>query len=108
MDTNDSLPAVLSSEDLVQYDVTRLDRIRRSPTRSLNAVYDSFDLVGGVPRLALWADRNYGEFVTKVFARTIQSSAAVEHGGNINITTVIPRTAIDGPAPGDDSVVDEQ
>jgi hypothetical protein len=96
MDKDESLPAVLVPQELIEYDVTRLDRVRRSPHRSLNAVHDSFDLVGGVPRLALWAHDNYGEFITKVYVRTLQANVAHEHSGGISITTVIPRTAIDG------------
>lgn len=35
------------------------------------------EMIGGVERLAAWADANYGEFVTKVFPKVI--ARPVEH-----------------------------
>jgi len=105
---DDNLPQVLGPSDLALYDTSRLDRIRRSPQRSNNAVYDAFDLIGGVPRLAVWADENPGEFFTKLLPRTMQSHQQTEHSGEIRIISAIPRTVLDGefhdvtPAPSDD------
>lgn len=95
------LPAVsLDAFDLESlrqhYDPSRLDTVKRSPKRSLNATHDAFDLIGGVPRLAHWAHHNPGEFFTKIWGKTLQSNAAVEHSGEIVIRTAIPRTPLDG------------
>lgn len=93
---DDTLPALVAPQDLISYDATRLTRLRRAPNRSLNAVHDAFDLIGGVPRLAVWADQNPGEFFTKIYARTIVSNQQVEHSGEIVIRSAVPRTALDG------------
>ena len=85
-----------SEETPPPYDVTRLDRPAGRPRRANNAIEDAFDLIGGVPRLAIWADKNPGEFYTKLWARTIQSSQQQEHSGEIVIRSAVPRTAIDG------------
>lgn len=79
-----------------QYDPTRLETVKRSPKRSLNATHDAFDLIGGVPRLAHWAHHNPGEFFTKIWGKTLQSASQVEHSGEITIRTAIPRTPLDG------------
>lgn len=35
------------------------------------AVSTAFEMCGGVERLADWADKNYGEFITKLYPRLI-------------------------------------
>lgn len=79
-----------------QYDPARLESVKRSPKRSLNATHDAFDLIGGVPRLAHWAHHNPGEFYTKIWGKTVQSNQAVEHSGELTIRTAIPRSPLDG------------
>jgi len=99
-DEDSTLPAVLHPSGVEEiarfYDVTRLDRVRRSPRRANNAVHDAFDLIGGVPRLAMWADANPGEFYCKLLTRTMQTHQQQEHSGEIRIISAVPRTAIDG------------
>jgi hypothetical protein len=80
------------------YDSTRLETLHRSPRRSLNAVHDTFDLMGGVPRLMLWADANPTDFYTKIWNRTLQTNQQVEHSGEITIRAAI------GPGPLDDVI----
>lgn len=100
MDKDSSLPAVLVSDETAEiarfYDVSRLESVKRSPRRTNNAVHDAFDLIGGVPRLAVWADKNPGEFFTKLLPKTLQSHQQQEHSGVITIVSKVPRTAIDG------------
>lgn len=95
-----NLPAVLTSTEVEEiarfYDVSRLESIKRSPRRTNNAVHDAFDLIGGVPRLAVWADKNPGEFFTKLLPKTMQTHQQQEHSGEIRIISAVPRTAIDG------------
>jgi hypothetical protein len=57
---------------------------------------DAFQLVGGVPRLAHWADENYGEFI-KLYARMLPTSAKsqMELTGGITINHVLPRGPLD-------------
>jgi len=39
------------------------------------AFNDAFELVGGIPRLALWADKNYGSFLS-LFSKTLPLTVA--------------------------------
>jgi hypothetical protein len=41
------------------------------------AVATAFEMCGGIDRLADWADKNYGEFVTKLFPRLIPKEVEV-------------------------------
>jgi hypothetical protein len=82
----------------IQYDPAKLDESRKSPAgrRAANAVSDAFDLIGGVPRLAVWADENPTDFYTKIWNRSIQTNQQVEHSGELVIRTAIPRSPLDG------------
>ncbi len=85
------------------YDPTRLEKVRRKPARSANAIHDTFDLIGGVPRLAAWANDNPGAFFTKLFTKTIERAGKVEHSGTIKIISAIPRTTLDGHLDAEDA-----
>ena len=67
-----------------------------SRTHMRDIFNDVFELVGGVPRMAHWADRNYGEFM-KLYARLLPSAMAtqMEHTGEIVIRHVLPKGALD-------------
>ncbi len=96
-----NLPSVFEqpeelSEVAEWYDPTRLEKVRRKSARSANAIHDTFDLIGGVPRLAKWAHENEADFYTKLFTKTIERSGKVEHSGEIRIVSSIPRTVLDG------------
>lgn len=60
----------------------------------IEAFKDSFELIGGVPRLAVWADSNPGDFF-KLFGRLLPASSTAELDGPQEI---IVRHAL--PAPG--------
>ena len=90
-------PGELEYQQLVlHYDRSRLERRSPKAGRVNIAISDTFDLCGGVPRLAIWADQNYGEFATKLLPRLIQQQQATEHSGEITIRTAIPRSPLDG------------
>ena len=92
-----SLPGSLEYQELaLHYDRSRLDRRQPKAGRINIAISDTFDLVGGVPRLAVWADQNYSEFATKLLPRLIQTQQQTEHSGEITIRTAIPRSPLDG------------
>jgi len=78
------------------YSPSRLDGVRRKAGRANIAVDDAFDLIGGTPRLALWAHNNPGEFFTKIYARTLQTAQQTEHSGEITIRSAIPVSPLDG------------
>lgn len=50
-----------------------------------------FEQVGGLERMASWADQNYTDFATKLLPKIIQRSTAVEHSGTIGIDDAIMR-----------------
>lgn len=50
-----------------------------------------FEQIGGLDRMAVWADQNYTDFATKLLPKVIQRSTAVEHSGNITIDDAITR-----------------
>lgn len=56
----------------------------------------AFDLIGGVPRLALWAHQNETEFY-KLYSRLLpsQASSALGETNEMIVKHVLPRTALD-------------
>lgn len=68
-------------------------------TRLLDAIQETFEVIGGVPRMALWADGNPGEFY-KLLAKQIPGMVQqLNFNGptQINIVPALPRSALDGP-----------
>ena len=59
-----------------------------------NAFLTSFELVGGVSRLSLWADGNYTEFV-KIFGRLLPKETLTTHNGEITVRHAVPPSALD-------------
>jgi len=53
------------------------------------AVLSVFEQIGGVQRMAEWADANPGDFYTKTFSRIVTSPRQVEHTGTIRIEEAI-------------------
>lgn len=52
-------------------------------------VLTAFDMMGGVDRLASWADKNPGEFFTKVFPKVI--AKPVEHNLSEGVEELLSR-----------------
>jgi hypothetical protein len=77
--------------------VTRLS-IPREVKRAkvVNAFHEAFELIGGVPRLAHWADQSPSAFY-KLYARLLptQANQQLEHSGEIKIKHVLPRGPLD-------------
>jgi hypothetical protein len=59
-----------------------------------NAFLTSFEMVGGVPRLAYWADQNYGEFV-KIFGRLLPKETLTTHNGEIVVKHAVAPSKLD-------------
>jgi hypothetical protein len=62
---------------------------RAEITRAFNS---AFEMIGGVPRLAVWADQNPTEFY-KLYAKLLPSSSQIDHTGEHKLTVehVLPR-----------------
>lgn len=54
-------------------------------------VLSTFEMIGGLPRMANWADENPTDFYTKLFPKMIQRSQHVDHSGTITIDDAITR-----------------
>lgn len=63
--------------------------------RGLSALHDSFELIGGVPRLAIYADENPHEFYQLYFKYTQSTTKNVNTTVRV-IAPSIPPTALDG------------
>lgn len=64
--------------------------------RVVNAFQDAFELIGGVPRLAHWADQSPSAFY-KLYARLLPTTAQqqLEHSGEMIVKHVLPRGPLD-------------
>lgn len=63
----------------------------------VNAFQNAFDLIGGTPRLALWAHKNEKEFY-KLYARLLpsQSSSALGEANELVVKHILPKGPLDG------------
>lgn len=59
--------------------------------------HEAFELIGGVPRLAHWANENLTDFY-KLYAKLFPSTSGddLKDVGTFRIIHVLPRTALDG------------
>jgi len=62
----------------------------------VQAFSDAFELIGGTPRLALWAHHNEGDFY-KLYARLLpsQASSVLGEANEMVIKHVLPRGPLD-------------
>lgn len=71
-----------------------------------NAFNACFDLIGGVPRLAVWADQNPAEFY-KLYAKLMpEAQKGQQQATQINITNNIARSPLDDATFADAHIVD--
>lgn len=54
-------------------------------------VVSVFEMIGGAPRMAAWADTNPTDFYTKLFPKMISRSQQVDHTGTVTIDDAINR-----------------
>tara|TARA_R110002020_G_scaffold50806_1_gene143811 strand:- start:32 stop:409 length:378 start_codon:yes stop_codon:yes gene_type:complete len=54
-------------------------------------VLSCFEQIGGLPRMASWADQNPTDFYTKLFPKMISKTAQVDHTGSITLDDAISR-----------------
>lgn len=77
--------------------LTRLPNRPFSRRRVLEAIDEAFELIGGVPRLAIWAHVNPTEFY-KLWGKTIPAASQMEIMGKVHhiIRPALPRSPLDG------------
>lgn len=66
--------------------------IKRS--RVVQAFNETFELIGGVPRMAIWANQNPSKFY-QLYGRLVPP-AVQEHAGQIKLIHSLERTVLDG------------
>lgn len=61
---------------------------------------ECFELIGGVPRLAIWANdpENYGEFL-KLLSKLLPKEVSEKGGQVINFVSSIPDSELNNPRP---------
>ena len=60
----------------------------------VNAFTDAFTLIGGVPRLALWADENPTEFY-RIYSKLMPKESHSQQDTEMKILHVLPKGALD-------------
>lgn len=77
--------------------ITRLPARKFDRQKFLQAMDEAFELIGGVPRFAMWANTNPTEFY-KLMGKTIPQSNMIDLMGklDVKILPALPRSALDG------------
>lgn len=72
------------------------------------AFIESFEMVGGVPRLALWANKeeNFGEFLKLLMKLAPREASAQMLGQVIEYRTSVPPSPLNRPKPEEQEVED--
>lgn len=81
--------------------INRIPRKADKRQRFMTALAEAFEVVGGVPRLALWADRNPTEFykiLGKQVPALVQNAVQVNANGPVTIVSALPPSFLDGEA----------
>lgn len=79
-----------------QTSITIPRRANRRKAQVVDALNDAFELIGGTPRLAIWADTNPSEFYriwSKLCPKDI--SQTLENSGEVRIVHVLPPGKLD-------------
>lgn len=80
---------------------TTTQRTKRNRAEIEQAMLEVFELVGGVPRLALWANNpeNYGEFLKLVTKLLPKEAKSDDKGTTINFVSSVPDSDLNNPKP---------
>src|SRR6187399_3544747 len=100
LEYSDQLDDFLSEAAKVAKNINRVPRTGAPRDRFMQALAEAFEIVGGVPRLALWADKNQGEFyklLGKQVPGLVQNAFAIKASGNVTIVSAIPASFLDDP-----------
>jgi hypothetical protein len=86
--------AEMANAKTQSFRVPRDETVKR--TQVVDSVLDTFELIGGTSRMALWANENLGDFYriySKLAPRQIEKE--VSHDGGIQIKHILPRGKLD-------------
>lgn len=92
----DNLPATRTDPVQPTRDLARLPMISAEQYQHVGRfagalVLSTFEMIGGLPRMAQWADDNPTDFFTKLFPKMISRSQQVDVSGTLTIDDAISR-----------------
>jgi hypothetical protein len=92
----ENLPATRTDVQQPPRDVGRLPMISAEQYQHVGRyagalVLSTFEMIGGLPRMATWADDNPTDFFTKLFPKMISRSQQVDVSGTLTIDDAITR-----------------
>lgn len=98
LEYSDNLHDFLSDLAQKSINLNRVPRNQARKERFLEAMAQAFEIIGGVPRLALWADANPTEFykiLGKQVPVLVQNAIAIKANGPVTIISAIPPSPLD-------------
>ena len=81
----------LPSRDLAKLPVISAEQYQHLGRFSGALVLSVFEMIGGAPRMASWADQNPTDFYTKLLPKVISRSQQVDVSGTLTIDDAISR-----------------
>jgi hypothetical protein len=92
----ENLPATRTDPMQPPRDVAKLPMISAEQYQHVGRfagalVLSTFEMIGGLPRMAQWADDNPTDFYTKLFPKMISRSQQVDVSGTLTIDDAITR-----------------
>ena len=99
MDFNQALQRQLSERQRLKDQKSGVERIW-SRKQIEQAFIETFELVGGVPRLAVWANdpENYGEFLKLIMRLAPKDTGGAIQGAVLEYRSNIPQSPLNRPA----------
>jgi len=92
----ETLPATRTDMQQPSRDLARIPMISAEQYQHIGRfsgalVHAAFEMIGGLPRFASWADDNPTDFYTKLFPKMISRSQQVDVSGTLTIDDAITR-----------------
>lgn len=105
-DNSDKLPAVREVASIPMISAEQYQHVGRYAGA---LVMSCFEQIGGLPRMANWADENPTDFYTKLFPKMISRSQQVDVSGTLTIDDAITRLErMDDPIDADFTEIQQQ
>jgi hypothetical protein len=79
------------SRDLARLPMISAEQYQHVGRYAGAVVLSTFEMIGGLPRMAAWADGNPTDFFTKLFPKMISRSQQVDVSGTLTIDDAISR-----------------
>lgn len=95
---SEQMDEVLGDESRKLRAIMRPPKKKFDRDKFLHAMEEAFELIGGIPRLAVWALHNQTEFY-RLYGKTIPQASLLDIQGKMQmqILPALPRSALDDP-----------